>query len=218
MVERDLRQRGIRDDTVLAAMATVPRHRFVPPEAMHEAYADYPVPIGEGQTISQPYIVALMTEALDAEPGIKVLEIGTGSGYQTAVLAACGADVWTIERSRRLRDRAAARFAELGYEGIHAVVGDGTLGLPNEAPFDRILATGSLPRLPEGLVRQLTGGGLFVGPIGSLHAQELVRIVYHPDRTARETLGGCRVVPLGGANGWSERTGRASTSRREKTR
>jgi len=206
MVEYDLRRRGIRDPRVLAAMASVPRHRFVPPGLAGEAYADYPLPIGEGQTISQPYIVALMSEALRVEPDARLLEIGTGSGYQTVILAECGARVWTIERSPRLAREARARFDELGYGRIWSSVGDGTLGLPDFAPFDRMLATGSLPRVPEGLLRQLREGGLFVGPIGSLYGQELVRIVYHPRGPTREDLGPCRFVPLVGAGGWDDRS------------
>ncbi len=210
MVEYDLRRRGIGDDRVLDAMARVPRHRFVPPELIHEAYSDCPVPIGEGQTISQPYIVALMTEALALDRDTTVLEIGTGSGYQTAILAECGARVWTIERSPQLAEQARALFAELGYDRIDTVVGDGTLGLPDRAPFDRILATGSLPKVPDSLLRQLGDGGIFVGPIGSLYGQQLVRIVYHPRRTVRTDLGPCRFVPLIGENGWEDPGGRWS--------
>ena len=213
MVEHDLRRRGIRDDHVLDAMGRVPRHRFVPPELISEAYSDYPVPIGEGQTISQPYIVALMTEALTPDRDTRVLEIGTGSGYQTAILAECGARVWTIERSPRLARRARALFEELGYDHIQSVVGDGTLGLPDRAPFDRILATGSLPEAPESLLRQLVEGGIFVGPIGSMYGQQLVRIVYHPQRTAREDLGPCRFVPLIGENGWDDRSAKSDRDR-----
>jgi protein-L-isoaspartate(D-aspartate) O-methyltransferase len=208
MVERDLRRRGIRDERVLGAMERVPRHRFVPPELIGEAYSDYPLPIGEGQTISQPYIVALMSEALRLDREVEVLEIGTGSGYQTAILAECGARVWTIERSPRLAKRARSLFAELGYGDIESIVGDGTLGLPDRTPFDRILATGSLPEVPERLLGQLKAGGIFVGPIGSLYSQELVRIEYHAQESVREGLGPCRFVPLIGASGWDDRTGR----------
>ena len=214
MVEYDLRRRGIRDERALDAMGRVPRHRFVPLELIGEAYSDYPVPIGEGQTISQPYIVALMTEALALDRDIRVLEIGTGSGYQTAILAECGAHVWTIERSPRLAQRARALFEELGYDHIQSVVGDGTLGLPDRAPFDRILATGSLPEVPDGLLRQLAQGGIFVGPIGSMYSQQLVRIVYHPQRTASQKLGPCRFVPLIGENGWDDRSARSNRNRR----
>ena len=213
MVEHDLRRRGIRDDRVLDAMRRVPRHRFVPPELIGEAYSDYPVPIGEGQTISQPYIVALMTEALMLDRGAKVLEIGTGSGYQTAILAECSVRVWTIERSSRLAQRARALFEELGYDRIQSVVADGTLGLPDRAPFDRILATGSLPDVPESFLHQLADYGIFVGPIGSMYSQQLVRIVYHLGRTVREDLGPCRFVPLIGENGWDDRSTRSDCNR-----
>lgn len=208
MVERDLRRRGIRDERVLHAMGQVPRHRFVPPELVAEAYSDYPLPIGDGQTISQPYIVALMSEALKLDGDVEVLEIGTGSGYQTTILAECADRVLTIERSTQLAERARSLFAELGYRNIESVVGDGTLGLPDRAPFDRILATGSLPEVPPGLLGQLKAGGIFVGPIGSLYDQELVRIEYHAGKSVRERLGPCRFVPLIGASGWDDRTGR----------
>jgi protein-L-isoaspartate(D-aspartate) O-methyltransferase len=207
MVEHDLRQRGIHDDRVLDAMSHVPRHRFVPPEMTREAYSDYPLPIGEGQTISQPYIVALMTESLEVSRGDKVLELGTGSGYQTAILAECGAHVWTIERSPRLFRQAKDLLDRLGYVDVRCIEGDGTLGLPSEAPFDRVLATGSLPGIPQDLLAQLSDGGVLVAPIGSLVAQQLVRIVYHPQRPIRENLGACRFVPLVGASGWRDRDG-----------
>jgi protein-L-isoaspartate(D-aspartate) O-methyltransferase len=211
MVEQDIRRRGIRDARVLDAMARVPRHRFVPPEFVREAYADYPVPIGEGQTISQPYIVALMTEALELEGEARVLEIGTGSGYQTAILAECGARVFTIERSGELARRARARFTQLGYERIHSVIGDGTRGLREFSPFDRILATGSLPRFPDVLREQLREGGIFVGPIGALYGQQLVRIVYDPRGMVEHDLGSCRFVPLIGAGGWADRSAGAAS-------
>ena len=202
MMSRDLRARGIRDAGVLAAMSVVPRERFVPLEYQHDAYADAPLPIGDEQTISQPYIVALMTEALQLKGGERVLEIGTGSGYQTAVLAEMNAEVWTIERSEILARQAKQCLECLGYESIHYVQSDGTLGLPSEAPFDRILATGSWPDVPKGLLSQLAEGGIFVGPIGGWHSQELVRIVYHANKFEREMLCGCRFVPLIGEDGW----------------
>jgi len=205
MVERQLRRRGIHDASVLDAMRRVPRHRFVPPDLAEEAYLDRPLSIGEGQTISQPYIVALMTEALELEEGMTVLEIGTGSGYQTAVLAECGARVWTIERSAVLAKRAQQLLVSLGYESVQCTVGDGTVGVPDRAPLDRILATGSLPEVPERLLDQLCDGGIFVGPIGTMHGQQLVKIVYHPRQMDRENLGSCRFVPLYGANGWDQR-------------
>ncbi|RLE34689.1 protein-L-isoaspartate O-methyltransferase [Candidatus Acetothermia bacterium] len=202
MVEHHLRRRGIRDERVLEAFLRVRREEFVPPEWRGAAYADHPLPIGEGQTISQPYIVALMTEALALSGGEKVLEIGTGSGYQTAILAELGARVWTIERSAALSEAAAERLNRLGYSGIRFVIGDGTLGLPDEAPFDRIIATGSFPSVPERLTAQLREGGIFVGPIGGLYDQDLIRIAYHPPRHVRDDLGPCRFVPLIGEMGW----------------
>jgi len=202
MVARDLRARGIRDAGVLAAMSVIPREKFVSREYKHDAYADAPLPIGDEQTISQPFIVALMTEALRLQGGERVLEIGTGSGYQTAVLVEMGAEVWTIERSASLSASAGRLLGNLGYESIHLFQADGTLGLPFEPPFDRILATGSMPDVPSGLLSQLTDGGIFVGPVGGWHSQELVRIVYHASTFEREVLCGCRFVPLIGEDGW----------------
>lgn len=203
MVCRDLRNRGIHDVGVLTAMSIIPRQRFVPPEYQCDAYADAPIPIGGDQTISQPFMVALMTEALQLKGGERVLEIGTGSGYQTAVLAEMGAEVWTIERSATLAAKASHLLEILGYESIHYIESDGTLGLPSAAPFDRILATGSLPDTPKGLLSQLrSDGGIFVGPVGDWHCQELVRIVYHANQFEREVLCACRFVPLIGEEGW----------------
>ena len=202
MVQRDLRGRGISDARVLAAMSSIPRERFVPREHQHDAYADAPLPIDGEQTISQPYIVALMTEALQLSCGDRVLEIGTGSGYQTAVLAEMGARIWTIERIPKLSHRARCLLQDLGYPSIHCLQLDGTLGLESEAPFDRIVATGSLPDVPTRLLSQLSDGGIFVGPIGDWHSQELVRIVYHANQLRREVLCGCRFVPLIGEDGW----------------
>jgi protein-L-isoaspartate(D-aspartate) O-methyltransferase len=204
MVEIDLRGRGIADERVLAAMGSVPRHEFVPREWSHDAYGDHPLPIGEGQTISQPYIVALMTEALRVRPGLRVVELGTGSGYQTAILAELGASVWTIERSADLARAARRRLESLGYGSIEFVQGDGTLGLPDEGPFDRILATGSLPSIPDRLLAQLCDGGIFVGPVGRRFEQSLVRVTYHPGGSEIDDFGFCRFVPLLGADGWPE--------------
>jgi len=201
MVELDVRRRGIADLRLLAAMRHVPRHFFVPEPLRGQAYADYPLPIGEAQTISQPYIVALMTEALSLTGSERVLEIGTGSGYQTALLAELANVVWTIERTPTLQRAAAERLSALGYRNVRFVVGDGTLGLPEHAPFDRILATGSLPAAPDVLLDQLAGGGVFVGPVGGMDEQELVRIDVGPPRRRRD-LGAVRFVPLVGAAGW----------------
>lgn len=204
MVEHDLRRRGIRDQHVLAAMLRVPRHEFVPEPWTRQAYADAPLPIGVGQTISQPYIVALMTEALRISGGERVLELGTGSGYQTAILAEMGADVWTVERSTTLLEAARDRLGALGYERVHLVEGDGTLGLPSCAPFDRILATGSLPAIHERLVGQLVEGGILVAPVGRRSEQHLLRLTVDRAGSNEEDLGPCRFVPLIGAAGWPE--------------
>jgi len=202
MVNCDLRIRGIADERVLEAMSHVPRHVFVPPGLAQAAYSDGPLPIGDGQTISQPYIVALMTEALRLAGGERVLELGTGSGYQTAILAEIGAQIWTIERLAQHAEAAQARLTELGYTAVRCRTGDGTLGWQEEAPFDRILATGSLPTVPDHLLAQLAEGGLFVGPVGPIHSQALLQIEYHGTHTRTENLGGCRFVPLIGEAGW----------------
>ncbi len=202
MVQDDLKARGIQDVRVLAAMKAVPRHRFVLAEYAAHAYEDAPLPIDDDQTISQPYIVALMTEALRLQGSERILEIGTGSGYQTAVLAEMGAQVWTIEQSQKLASQSKRRLERLGYESIHFIHGDGTLGLAAQAPFDCILATGSLPEVPATLLQQLADGGIFVGPIGQWHCQELVRIVYHQTSFEPEVLCQCRFVPLIGEAGW----------------
>ena len=218
MVEHDLKRRGLRDARILSAMRRVPRHRFVLPRLRALAYADRPLPIGDDQTISQPYIVALMTEALDLAGTERVLEIGTGSGYQAAILAETGVEVWTIERSESLHRTAAATLNALGYDKVHCLLGDGTLGHPAAAPFDRIVATGSLPALPTALLRQLVDGGVFIGPIGSFHTQSLLRVVYHPTGTERTDLGGCRFVPLIGAEGWRPRDDQAGQQGERRTR
>jgi len=201
MVTHQLRARGITDRNVLKAMECVPRHLFVPPELRLEAYEDYPLSIGFGQTISQPYIVALMTQSLELRGGERVLELGTGSGYQAAVLSRLAREVVTVERSPELSRSAAARLARLGYHAVRCVLGDGTLGLPEEAPFDRVVATGSLPGVPEALVARLTEGGLLVAPVGDRFWQELLRVRQRPTRRI-ERLGGCRFVPLIGEGGW----------------
>ncbi len=210
MVERDLRGRGIHDERVLEALLAVPRHRFAASDQSEEAYADAPLPTHDGQTMSQPYIVALMTEALDVRPGARVLEIGTGSGYHTAILVALGAEVWSIEASPHLHREAARRLAALGFASARLALGDGTLGwpaaAPAAAPFDRILATGSLPEPGRELLAQLVPGGIFVGPIGPLRCQRIVRIVVDPPARREQTLCACTFVPLVGAGGWQSRT------------
>jgi len=202
MVDAQLRRRGIADEQVLDAMLRMPRHRFISSATLGDSYGDFPLPIGEGQTISQPYIVAVMTEGLRLTGGESVLEIGTGSGYQTAILASLASRVISIERSASLSRRAGARLRDLGIDNVELLVGDGTLGHTPAAPFDRILATGSLPEVPARLIEQLRPGGIFIGPIGGLREQRLVRIVYHPAGSTDEDLGGCRFVPLVGDDGW----------------
>lgn len=205
MVEQDVKGRGVCDPRVLHAMTTVPRHCFVPDPLRPFAYDDRPLSIGEEQTISQPYIVAVMSEALLLQGDERVLELGTGSGYQSAILAELCRGIWTIERSEMLSMRARQILRHLGYNSIHFRVGDGTVGWRSESPFDRILATGSLPDIPVSLVEQLCRKkGVFVGPIGSKDQQDLVR-VWRGARTLRtERLGGCRFVPLIGRSGWPE--------------
>ena len=205
MVERHIRGRGIRDPHVLSAMATARREALVPAELAHLAYEDRPLPIGSGQTISQPYIVALMTEALKLRPGDRVLEIGTGSGYAAAVLAEIAGHVYTIERHAALADTARTRLAELGYTNIEVRCGDGTLGWPEHAPFDAIIVAAGGPEAPRALIDQLAIGGRLVIPLGPAHLQELVRITrVGPAEVTREDLGGVRFVPLIGEQGWRE--------------
>jgi protein-L-isoaspartate(D-aspartate) O-methyltransferase len=183
MVDHDLRARDIRDPRVLAAMASVPRHRFVPDALQRDAYADMPLPIGHGQTISQPYIVAFMTQALEIEPHHRVLEIGTGSGYQAAVLGEVAAQVYSIEIVEPLAQRASATLAELGYGNIEVRAGNGYLGWPEQAPFDRIIVTAAPDAVPQALVDQLAVGGLMAIPVG-VGEQEL-RILRRTDEGLR---------------------------------
>jgi protein-L-isoaspartate(D-aspartate) O-methyltransferase len=206
MVEYQLAARGIRQPAVLEAMAEVLRDAFVPDDLEHLAYADMPLPIGQEQTISQPYIVALMTEALDLTSDARVLEIGTGSGYAAAVLSRIAAEVYTVERHHALAKHALARFQRLGYENIHVLHGDGTLGWPEHAPYDGIVVTAGGPQVPEPLLSQLAVGGRLVIPIGrTLLAQELVRVTrIGEDEYDRESMGGVRFVPLVGEAGWQE--------------
>ena len=203
MVERQLRGRGVADERVLAAMATVPRERFVPAGASDQAYDDAALPIEDGQSISQPYMVAWMTELLDVAPGIDVLEIGTGSGYQAAVLAAMGARVRTIERLPDLAAAARQRFAELGLaDRIEVVVADGSLGDPATAPHARMIVTAGAPVLPGPLVDQLAEGGRLVVPIGPAGDQQLVVVTRTDGRLIETPAGGCAFVPLIGAAGF----------------
>jgi len=202
MVERQLRERGIRDERVLAAMGKVPRENFVAPEFAREAYADGPLPIGAGQTVSQPYMVAAMVEALDVQLTDRVLEVGTGTGYEAAVLGELAAEVWTIERHAELADKARAILAELGYRNVHVICGDGSLGLPEHAPFDKILVAAGAPHAPPSLIAQLAEGGRLAVPVGNRVEQQLqvVRKIGGEIMTTSHVL--CCFVPLVGAEGW----------------
>lgn len=202
MVETQLKRRGITDPRVLAAMGKVPRHRFVPVHLREQAYGDYPLPIGEDQTISQPYIVALMTEALELRGGEKVLELGAGSGYQAAILAELAAQVFTIERIPSLAQAAEQALTSLGYTNVQVRVADGTLGWAEEAPFDAILVTAGSPQIPPPLLEQLALGGRLVIPVGDRYAQTLTRVRRTPEGLKHEYLGGCRFVKLIGKHGW----------------
>jgi protein-L-isoaspartate(D-aspartate) O-methyltransferase len=183
-------------------MRRVPRHRFVPKGLWEQAYNDYPLPIGEDQTISQPYIVALMTEALEIKGTDRVLEIGTGSGYQAAVLAELAAAVYSIDRLASLAEQAQRVLAELGYRNFHVRVGDGTLGWPEEAPFDAILVTAGAPQVPRPLVDQLALEGRLVIPVGDRFSQTLTRVRKTKDGVKYDYMGGCRFVRLIGQYGW----------------
>jgi protein-L-isoaspartate(D-aspartate) O-methyltransferase len=204
MIEKQLRRRGINDAAVLAAMMAVPRHEFVAEELRAHAYDDLPLPIGGGQTISQPYIVAAMTAALHLRPGDRVLEIGTGCGYQAAVLARLAKEVFTIERRPELASAASAKLARLDYANAHVHCGDGTLGLPELAPFDAILVAAAAPAVPKPLLAQLAEGGRMILPVGEAEHQELQLIERHGDAFPTKRLEGCRFVPLVGYHGWQE--------------
>ncbi|MDZ7698050.1 MAG: protein-L-isoaspartate(D-aspartate) O-methyltransferase [Deltaproteobacteria bacterium] len=199
MVERQIKARGVTDPDVLSAMERVPRHRFVPEKYRSLAYGDHPLPIGEGQTISQPYIVAYMTQALDLKPHDRVLEIGTGSGYQAAVLAELAEAVYTIEIVETLGKRAKKTLDASGYENVHVRIGDGYKGWPEQAPFDAVMVTCAPEAIPDALVSQLKDGGRMiipVGPVGTV--QRLVRCVKKDGRLVRENVMPVRFVPMVG--------------------
>jgi protein-L-isoaspartate(D-aspartate) O-methyltransferase len=204
MVARQIEARNIRDPLVLNAMRRVPRHLFVSEALRHKAYEDYPLPIGEQQTISQPYIVAEMTQALSLKPTDRVLEIGTGSGYQAAILAEIVYRVYTIERIHALYVQARRLFDQLRYHNIVTRYSDGTKGWPAESPFDAIIVTAGAPRVPSVLMSQLAPGGRMVVPVGDHYVQELVQIVKDPNGHQQSSLGGCRFVKLIGEDGWKE--------------
>jgi len=202
MVEAQLVARGLTDERLLAAFRKVPRHLFIPKEFQHEAYADHPLPIGLGQTISQPYIVALMTEALRLQGHERVLEIGTGSGYQTAILAELALEVFSVERLAELIPAVRERLVALGYVNVHLTVGNGSPGWPEYAPYDAILVSAAAPDVPEPLVTQLTDHGRLVLPIGSPQAQMLVHVEKRSGALRRKELASCVFVPLVGKYGW----------------
>jgi len=203
MVAEQLRQRGIHDERVLAAMAEAPRERFCLPDRRDAAYEDGPQPIGSGQTISQPYIVALMTQELDVQPAHRVLEIGVGSGYQTAVLARLAGHVYGVERLDELADRARRTLASLGVDNVTVSVCDGTLGLEAEAPFDRILCAAAGPDIPPSWIDQLADRGRIVAPVGKRSVQELIRLDKDGDRIRKAKICDVRFVPLIGKQGWT---------------
>jgi len=204
MIEKQLRRRGVVDRRVLEAMAAVPRQEFVPKELRQRAYEDVPLPIGEGQTISQPYIVAAMTAALRLTGEERVLEIGTGCGYQAAILSVLAKTVYTVEVRSELASAAAARLERLGYANVHVHCGDGTLGLPEFAPFNAILVAAAAPAVPEPLRAQLADGGRMILPVGDSENQELRLIERTGNSFSTSTLEGCRFVPLVGHHGWKE--------------
>src|SRR5271168_179907 len=202
MVARQIRDRGIHSQRVLDAMESVPRHLFVLPEHVFAAYADEPLPIGEGQTISQPFMVAAMADALSLEGHERVLEVGAGTGYQAAVLSLLAREVIAIETIPELAESARERLARLGYSSVRVEQGDGSLGFSGDAPFDAILVSAAAPAVPQPLVDQLADGGRLVIPVGQTDQQELFRIVKEGNRTTQQKLFACRFVPLVGRFGW----------------
>jgi len=205
MVERQLRNRGIQDPLVLEAMLAVPRHLFVAEALQNRAYGDCPLPIGERQTISQPYMVGYMTEALSLRGGEKVLEVGTGSGYQAAVLGRIAGKVYSVERIPELARQARRVLDRLGTTNINVKVTDGTFGWEEQAPFDGIMVTAGAPHIPEQLKQQLAPGGRLVVPVGDRLEQKVMRIVRRGvNEFSEEILLGCRFVPLIGQNGWKD--------------
>jgi protein-L-isoaspartate(D-aspartate) O-methyltransferase len=203
MVESQLRQRGIRDERLLAAMSKVPRHEFVSQHNWNEAYADHPVPIAEKQTTSQPYMIAAMVQAAQIKPEDRVLEIGAGSGYQTALLAELASQVFAVERYASLAETAQKTLESLGYRNAKIVTGDGSLGLPEAAPFDAIIVSAAAPRIPPALRDQLAIGGRLLVPVGEPEQQVLELVQRNADGTMSvRTLEGCRFVPLIGEQGF----------------
>ena len=207
MVETQLKTRDITDARVLKAMETIPRHLFVDEGLIEQAYNDNPLPIDANQTISQPYIVALMTQALELKPTERVLEIGTGSGYQTAILASLAFRVFSVERVAALAAKARKILDQLNYYNVAIRVGDGSYGWKEEAPFDAIITTAAVPEIPAYLVEQLAVGGRLIVPVGKRNVQDLYKITRlskNPQDIKEEELGGCRFVSLIGESGWRE--------------
>ena len=202
MVDDQVVARGVKDQRVIAAMKKVPRHLFVEEALQGQAYTDHPLPIGDKQTISQPYMVALMTETLALTGKEKVLEIGTGSGYQTAILAECAAKVFSIERIRSLAIRARKLLLELGYLNVEIKFSDGTIGWIDESPFDAIIVTAGAPDIPQPLVDQLSVDGRMAIPVGDAYTQDLIRVTRTGEGIKKEDFGGCRFVKLIGKYGW----------------
>ena len=204
MVENQIKARGIKDERVLKAMLKVPRHLFVEEALRDQAYGDFPLPIGEGQTISQPYIVALMTEALELKGNERVLEIGTGSGYQTAILAELALWVYTIEKYPKILERAKKILTKLGYKNITFRLGDGSLGWPEAAPFDAIIVTAAAPKIPQPFIDQLAEGGRIVIPVGDEFSQVLMKGIKKGGILHTQTIEAVRFVKLVGAYGFKE--------------
>ena len=202
MVRTQLIPRGIQDERVLRAMRKVPRHIFVDESVRQNAYEDMALPIGEGQTISQPYMVAVMTELLELKGTEKVLEVGTGSGYQAAILAELSKKIYTVERFEKLAQEAEKKFRALGYSNIYVKAGDGTLGWPEESPFDRIIITAGTPKVPDPLIRQLAQGGIIVAPVGERFSQQLIKVKKSERGLSEEFHTMCVFVPLVGKYGW----------------
>lgn len=204
MIDSHLRGRDIRDERVLDAMEQLLRECFLPEKYAGSAYDDNPLPIGMGQTISQPYIVALMTQYLELSGGEEVLEIGTGSGYQCAVLAALAAKVYTVERFSELSEQAQAALGQLDYDNIEFAVADGSCGWPGDKQFDRIIVTAAVPDIPQPLINQLKDNGLLVAPVGGQYTQDLIVVKKHPEGLIIKTICGCRFVKLIGQHAFSE--------------
>jgi len=202
MVDEQIRERGVCSPRLIQALLAVPRHKFVPEESVGAAYADQPLPIGEGQTISQPYMVAVMTEAMELTGNERVLEVGTGSGYQAAVLSRLAREVYTVEAHTSLATAARHRLARLGYHNVHVHAGDGTLGLPEFAPFDAIVVTAAAPKIPPPLIELLAEGGRLVIPVGQSDHQELLQVRKTGGEITSLVLHYCRFVPLVGRHGW----------------